>query len=121
MGLRASAEIDINVRQVERACARLGIPGPRNTPDGFAAEVPVRLVKALVERARELTVAMARDHRMIGYDDYELLDRGTRPLARTPKTTSRRRPSTADALGLTGRDRRRFLQRASRRYRVCFC
>jgi hypothetical protein len=120
VGLRASAEIDINVRQVERACARVGIPGPRDTPDGFAAEAPVRLVRALVERARELTVAMARDHAMIGYDDYELLDTA-RVLGAHAEDYISAATRTADSLGLTGRDRRRFLQRASRRYRVYFC
>lgn len=119
MGLRASARIDVNVRQVERACDRAGIPRPRGTPDGCAAEARVGLVRALAERARELTTRMARDHAMIGYDDYELLDTA-RVLGAHAEDYISAVARTADSLGLAGRDRRRFLQRASRTYRVYF-
>jgi hypothetical protein len=77
-------------------------------------------VRALVERAWELTTRMARDRAMIDYEDYELLDTA-RVLGAHAEDYISAATRTADSLGLKGRDRLRFLRRASRSYRVYFC
>jgi hypothetical protein len=119
MSHNLSATIEISSRQVQRTCTHLGIPGLRPTPDGLAAAAPIKLVRAVVDHASELVMSLAEGRTTINYEDYEVLDTA-RALGAHAEAYIMSATRTADTLKLTGRDRRRFLQRATRHYRAYF-